>query len=912
MSNSILKITDGTTSVDFLHSNAYYLSEWRPTVAQYKGGGVYRDSALTDGRGLVFKRYENPIETFELHIKSHNNQDEAISFTRRLRNLLEKAADYWTSPFQSQPVWLEARSSKETNIRYALIHSGQLPEDGNPYSAPWLQPDCSAVNAELTCVIERGHWLETRPGVETAVEISARETYARPISYSLIFNGLNSYVNCGSDAGFDNLQAGVNGFTVESWIKPDSLGTPHRSLLFFKALWTLAFYPDEGKLRAFVHTFGGVPAQTDINWTVDENWHHLAMTYKNSTDRKVHFFVDGVEATYTTQQAATGTLWGDSAYLFLFGGTNAGGWSPFDGQMSQIRVSNTVRYTASFTPPARCTLLSSDASTVALYNLTEGSGTTIDNAEGTAARDGTLSNVGWSPSCVVEAVYGNVDADDVRDPTTNEGEVFIVNKRVEANITHVYNNSGATWSGNLVDTMPYNIFPDSNPTVNEAVYFGIDSTVTDSGQFSNLVFNLEITGAVGDYTGLWQYYNGVSFVTSLAEDDKTAAVVGTPFSLPGIGTVSWRHKTDWVPGNLQTIFGGTAPSVTAYWVRVIINGNTTNPSIPKQVVRNIYSVVWPYTEVQLDQVPGDIPVLSRIRIYPHTLEGSGGGSFHRFISGLRSISRGDEFVPVVNLGHRQNANGVTVENLGAFASFVSDLEMPVGRRINANQTAGLSYQRVFDIAFDKTISNHYYGKYRAIIRGHQPVHPADVDILHHLQVIVDTSGQNAVIWETAAATFQNTGKWALLDFGELVIPDFSVLQTEVYEKLIIRLEALNAMGVTATSTGYYDLWLLPTDEWFGDFTLKWASALGRNMDIDSILNPRTKIRCHLRTSDTLVAPAKVISAGESILQASSRQRLSFLSISSGGVPGDEFSHPELVSWLSISRQARYKSARGAR
>lgn len=903
MSNSILKITDGTTTVDLLHSRAYYLASWRPVVAQYKGGGVYRDSAMTDGRALVFKRFENPIETFELHIKSHNNQDEAIAFTRRMRNLLEKAADYWASPPQKDPVWIEARASKETNIRYAIVHSGQIPEDGNPYDAPWLQPDCSAVNAELTCVVERGHWLETRPGVETAIEISARETYDRPVSYSLVMDGIDDLIDLGSDTGFDNMQGGATGFTAEAWINPDSLGTPTRSVIFFKGLWLLAFFPAEGVLRGFVHTTG-TSAESVVPWTVDGEWHHIAFTYRNGTDRLIHLWIDGVEADYTTQIAATGTIWGDSNNNLFVGGT----FGRYDGQISQIRFSSTRRYTASFTPPDRCTLLSSDGSTIALYNLTEGAGTTIDNAEGTASRDGILSNgVIWSPSCTVQAVYGNVDEDDEREPTTEEGEVFIVNKRVEANITHIFTRTGGvTWSGNLVDTMPYQLFPNTTPLNSDMIYFGIDSTVTDSSQFTSLVFNLEQSGSVGDYTGVWEYWTGIGF-SALDEDDHTAAIAGTPLSLSGVVMLGWRHKSDWVSGNLLTIHGGTAPNVSAYWVRFRIVNPASSASYPTQVVRNVYAITWPYTEVQLDQIPGDIPSLSRIRIYPHTFDESG-GAFSRFIAGLRSLSRGDEFVPVINLGNRQNANGVVVGNLGSFASFSTDLTVPVGRKIRADQAVGTTYENVYDISLDKTISNHYYGTYRAIMRGFKPL-VGNGNHLHKLQVVVDTDGTDTVIYETKPSRFGHSGNWALVDFGELTIPDFSVLQSEVYEKLVIRMCALNGSGVSSFSTSYYDLWLIPTDEWFGDFAAKQSSVLGRNMDIDSILNPRTKVRCHIRTNETMVAPARIVSAGESILQANSRQRLYFLSTFNQGLT--EISYPELVSWLSISRQSRYKSARGA-
>jgi hypothetical protein len=91
--------------------------------------------------------------------------------------MLEKAANYWATDWQDEPVWIEARASEETNLRYGLIVQGRIPEDENPFSQPFLQPMCESAMDRMTLVVERTHWTENQPGVGTAVELSAVETW---------------------------------------------------------------------------------------------------------------------------------------------------------------------------------------------------------------------------------------------------------------------------------------------------------------------------------------------------------------------------------------------------------------------------------------------------------------------------------------------------------------------------------------------------------------------------------------------------------------------------------------------------------------------------------------------------------------------------------------------------------------
>jgi hypothetical protein len=176
---AVLEITDGTTAntVNLLDSEfGFSLFNWGPGIATYKGGGVWKGSPLSDGRRLVSRVFDNVVESFELKLRG-SSQDAAIRYMQNLRRLLEAAANYWDGEHQTTPIYIVAQSSRETNPRYAVVMSGAVPEDDNPYAPPFLQPSNAATMDNITLVIERGHWTENVPGSATAVKIAASQVF---------------------------------------------------------------------------------------------------------------------------------------------------------------------------------------------------------------------------------------------------------------------------------------------------------------------------------------------------------------------------------------------------------------------------------------------------------------------------------------------------------------------------------------------------------------------------------------------------------------------------------------------------------------------------------------------------------------------------------------------------------------
>ncbi|OAN45777.1 hypothetical protein A6A03_14205, partial [Chloroflexus islandicus] len=116
-------------------------------------------------------------------------------------------------------------------------------------------------------------------------------------------------------------------------------------------------------------------------------WHHIAVTYDAAGTARV--FVNGAPSTAVT----VGTI--TAGPDFVLGGVP--GYGFIAGQIDELRVSNTIRYTAAFTPPSAA--FATDANTVALFSFNEGSGQVTTDRSG---NNRTLT-LGTTP---------NADADD--------------------------------------------------------------------------------------------------------------------------------------------------------------------------------------------------------------------------------------------------------------------------------------------------------------------------------------------------------------------------------------------------------------------------------------------------------------------------------------------------------------------
>lgn len=200
---------------------------------------------------------------------------------------------------------------------------------------------------------------------------------------SLDFNGSSHYVGCGNVP-----TSGLAAVTVEAYVKFDTLSGARGVITKNGATaqdWTL-YLNSSGQLAFWIKNNSGV-AQTAL-YTAGLStgvWYHVAGVFNGSV---VRVFVNGVAG--GTVPSLTGTVTTSTQAVEMARNSGAE-W--LDGQIAWARISNSARYTTNFNVmrlPAK-----KDANTIAQWNFTEGSGTKLDNIQGTATYDGTITGAAW-------------------------------------------------------------------------------------------------------------------------------------------------------------------------------------------------------------------------------------------------------------------------------------------------------------------------------------------------------------------------------------------------------------------------------------------------------------------------------------------------------------------------------------
>jgi hypothetical protein len=209
----------------------------------------------------------------------------------------------------------------------------------------------------------------------------------------LIFNGTTSIINHGSDAALDDMHD--DELTFEIWIKCLGTGGAGLGRVFDKnAKFFMYFHGVVSNLRMYMDFATGDIDFSYNPYTADEVWHHLVLYFNDAGDRKIYFAIDGTWS--ATSGAGSGAIVSDAAEDLCVG-NRTDATRAWDGHIGWYRFSDNDRYShgTDFTPPARNAYPDSDANTILLCHVDEGEGTNLDNEQGDANRDGTISNATW-------------------------------------------------------------------------------------------------------------------------------------------------------------------------------------------------------------------------------------------------------------------------------------------------------------------------------------------------------------------------------------------------------------------------------------------------------------------------------------------------------------------------------------
>lgn len=439
-------------------------------------------------------------------------------------------------------------------------------------------------------------------------------------------------------------------------------------------------------------------------------------------------------------------------------------------------------------------------------------------------------------------LLGNVDSAGVADPTT-AAEVFFSNKHIFTNLTDIYEDDGGAFSANLLDAaLPHRLLP-AVPVVGDILYFGIDTASASPGPFSSLI--TDIGTAVAGVTGVWEYWDSggpgwVAFGANTIADNTDG------FSNTGVLGIFWNHPSTWI----ANIING----VTAWWIRfrVTVAAGATGG---EQQNRDIYSVTWPYVEVQDDQIMGELPALLRARIRNES-NYDDDKAYKKYIDwlmcGVRGVDRGENFTAYIPLADTQLITGQS-NTLGANAAYIDDVEhSPRGRCVELTPPAGVG--GIFTVTLDNTIANEYKGRFRMFLRYRLFGNIWDIFVRTRSFGNLWTSDTIGIL------PTQNIGL-GLLDMGSLNLPPAGFGNNEVVEE--IEFQIWGTLRVGASPLQLYELILMPVDEWLGQFygyddeNANWGPMVyGTNyLDIDSTLFPKRLIYApvRIRATDNLEA-----------------------------------------------------------
>jgi len=512
------------------------------------------------------------------------------------------------------------------------------------------------------------------------------------------------------------------------------------------------------------------------------------------------------------------------------------------------------------------------------------------------------------------------------------------------------------WSGNLMTAaLPYALTPALAGGQVGLTYFGIDSTLANDGPFVNLIFDIGTASANLVINQGWQYYNPVAAAwtpLNIINDDTFDP--GDYFSHTGIQSVHFGADLtigfgadDWATANLLAILGGGAPNVTGWWVRVGYQDNGAAITVPTQQNRDVYTVVWPYTELQADQAIGNINALSNLRIFAETgdsdtqvMSPSSQAETGRLFIGLRALDRGVDFSAYINAPDTQNVPGGITTAVFAASAFFSTSFVPSGRAVQYT-SAGAGLIKSWSVAWSAAFIDQYRGKYRLFVRVRtDDSTPEDSSVQARLSVRTEygvagvlytdywTSDEAVLNIDLSAAAAQNDDLFELIDLGEIELPApvKSLLDAETGNNIRLDLYANAATGQTVL---FCDVVLVPIDEWAiellehknqtpaGRHPLQlWKdqqfySANRRYFSLDAGVSvPKEFVRANLHETDgSFVTNWLSVKNNRPFIAPSGAQRLWFLS---GAHRGDGFlSGQDTTFTVALDRNAQYLGPRGA-
>lgn len=805
---AVFKITDGTTEVNLIDDGfGFHINEWNQNITGYKGGGIYQDSQLADGRQLVFKRRVNGIETITLRA-SDTSQDNLIRDSQDLLRLLELSLDYWTmnNP-QLSPVFLQVKATKETNTRFALIYGYTIPQLPGTHQQPFLQPSCLATFDEFDIVIERGPWLSLVPSTDEGFQISNLQPVIKSAEIATTGN---------------NQTADYTVFTnTTSTANPISVGKDANAGIWGAMLFINLNIPQGATiLNAYIATVSGT-----TNLTTDA----FIKIFGEDTDDAANFSVN-IQSRIINDRTTAFTEWKPENFTA----------------------------TATFNTSVITSIVQEIVDRTGWVPNNDMAFFFIDDDMAFSTQRDFRAHVAGAPRNTLFVSW--VESTNRGRAATTTNEVYITNGYKTGQLTHIFSfdSSAAIFSSNLVNSTAYTLFQPFGDS-NDIIYWGISQTTDNPlSTFSSLVFDLTaFVFTVPNFSADLQYFNGawINFTqdnmrnnTSGSPSALLSTVSGstTSFNLPftntGVSSVHIVQPSDWVTTSIN--------GVTAYWIRVLVGAGVTVGIVQAaQRNRTVYTINQPWVELANDQILGDIKSINRSRIENQSgTQNKKAMQANRLILGVREVLTNDKFVSFLNCSNFQNGDGVIVTVGDDTTEGDVDPITTNGERSTFTATDTNNGSR---IKYSITAGESYFGDFRIFFRAKLQTKAGSDFPKVNVSLSTGTGGIDFI---GDQVSFDTTNDWQLMDLGKISIPTSSQFaDDELPDQVMldIQIQAATVGDVVRC----YDVALIAVNNFAGDFQDKANDAdseLGyrKYIEPDSTTQLRVPIRSTIKSTTT--------------------------------------------------------------
>ncbi len=206
---------------------------------------------------------------------------------------------------------------------------------------------------------------------------------------SVVFDGSDDYIDAGSGTSLDDLPSGD--FTAEWWmyltntVQPAAINYINKSNGGVGTTgWNMLGTPNGTTLRFQVmYNTTSMDYITTAAYSLFNKWSHVTMVFASST-KTAKIYVNGVEASYSTSTAGSGTYQSDASRNLVMGRQNDVSVNNFSGKLDNVRIFNYAR------TPAQIALDYNRGGPVAYWRLDDCQGTSLIDSSGNS-NVGTLS-----------------------------------------------------------------------------------------------------------------------------------------------------------------------------------------------------------------------------------------------------------------------------------------------------------------------------------------------------------------------------------------------------------------------------------------------------------------------------------------------------------------------------------------